>query len=113
MRIGESEVRYSDSGNADVFVQIKDFITCCLKEDVDERLSTARAAEHPLLKRELMPEEGDLELLPTRVVMIMEGVLRGRSAGRARDGGGGGEADNDVERGDFEGKGLYYRGKYR
>ena len=92
-----------------MFVQIKDFITCCLKEDVDERLSTARAIEHPLVKMELMPEEGDLELLPTRVVMIMEGVLRGRLAGRAQDdgGSGGGEADDDVERGDFEGKGFW------
>ena len=97
-------MQYSDRGNADAFVLIKDLITGCLREDVDERLSTAQALEHPLLQRDLMPEEGDLELLPTKVIMIMEGVLRSRTSRIGQD-----VDDSDVERGDenFEGKGLH------
>ena len=96
------QVRYSDGGNSDAFVLIKDLITGCLREEVDERLSTAQALEHPLLNRDLMPEEGDLELLPTKVIMIMEGVLRSR----VQD-----VDDSDADRGDenFEGKGLHTR----
>ena len=97
-------MRYSDKGNADAFVLIKDLITGCLREDVDERLSIVQALEHPLLKRDLMPEEGDLELLPTKIIMIMEGVLGSRIARLGQ-----GVDDDDVERGDenFEGKGPH------
>ena len=86
-------MRYSDKGNADAFVLIKDLITGCLREDVDERLSIVQALEHPLLKRDLMPEEGDLELLPTKIIMIMEGVLGSRIARLGQ-----GVDDDDVER---------------
>ena len=99
-------MRYSERGNADAFVLIKDLVTGCLKEDVDERLSIAQALEHPLLKRDLMPEEGDLELLPTKVIMIMDGVLGSRITrlGQEED-----VDDSDEERGDenFEGKGPH------
>ena len=90
-------MRYSDTGNAEAFVLIKDLITGCLREDLDERLSVTQALEHPFLKRDLMPEEGDLELLPTKVIMIMDGVLRSRIAD-----------ESDTEGGDenFEGKVL-------
>ena len=90
-------MRYSDTGNAEAFVLIKDLITGCLREDVDERLSVAQALEHPFLKRDLMPEEGDLELLPTKVIMIMDGVLRSRIADES-------EAEGGDE--NFEGKVL-------
>ena len=90
-------MRYSDTGNAEAFVLIKDLITGCLREDPDERLSVSQALEHHFLKRDLMPEEGDLELLPTKVIMIMDGVLRSQIAD---------ESDAEGGSENFEGKAL-------
>ncbi len=75
MRIGETEVRYSESGDADVFGEIKSLIFGCLHENPDQRLDYKAALRHKFLIRDdLRPQESDLDLLPTKVIMIMEGI---------------------------------------
>jgi serine/threonine protein kinase len=108
MRIGECEMRYSEAGNdgkGDVFRSAWDLISGCLKEAPVERLSCRQALEHEFVSRkDLEPEEGDLELLPTKVIMIMEGIRRGMRGGKGGGGDGEEEEENEEDEEEFRGE---------
>lgn len=72
MRIGETEIRYSQQGQADLFAEIKDLILGCLTEDASDRLSARDVLDHDFLKHSLSPSLKDLTILPSNVMMLMD-----------------------------------------
>ena len=85
MRIGETEIKYSDQGLSDMFAEIKDLVQKCLAEEASARISARDVLDHDFLKRDLTPTVKDMVILPSNVMLLMH-ILKDQITDEERKG---------------------------
>ena len=84
MRIGETEIKYCEKSEGDLFAQIKDLVFQCLADNPEDRPSAEKALEHPFCSMALKPSVKDLALLPSTVLRITD-ILRDKENANEED----------------------------
>eukprot|EP00090_Calanus_glacialis_P005566 TRINITY_DN14311_c0_g1_i2.p1 TRINITY_DN14311_c0_g1~~TRINITY_DN14311_c0_g1_i2.p1 ORF type:complete len:221 (-),score=46.21 TRINITY_DN14311_c0_g1_i2:299-961(-) len=70
MKLGETEVAWTDRGDEQMFIQLKDLILNCIKEDPSSRITADEALNHPIFKLSPDPSVNEIYILQSPILQF-------------------------------------------
>jgi len=70
MKLGETEVAWSDRGEEQMFIQLKDLILNCISEDPSSRVTADEALNHPIFKLNPDPSVNEIYILQSPILQF-------------------------------------------